>query len=277
MTDNAHISQEDMTLHAMQSLSGDETAAARVHLASCALCRSELAGIYGDLALVGLSVPQVALPEGARQRFLDKLAAEPVRQKETTQAVVPDKQAVIPELTPVSRRRGISIWAPWLAAAAMAIAAISLAVQNYALNDALHNESGMVTSLAAKASRAQQVLEVFTSPNAQHVVLTPGKAPNEPNGRATYLPDRGGLIFQANNLKPIPDDKTYELWVIPANGKAPIPAGLFRPDTLGSASLVLPPLPTGVPAKAFGVTVEKASGATSPTAPILLAGSVPGE
>ena len=158
----------------------------------------------------------------------------------------------------------------------MAGVAIALAFQNYALNDALHYESGMVTGLAAKASRAQQVLEVFTSPDAQRVILTPGKAPDEPNGRATYLPDRGGLIFQANNLQPLPQGKTYELWVIPANGKAPIPAGLFQPDTRGSASLVMPPLPTGVPAKAFGVTMENAGGSSSPTAPILLSGTAPG-
>jgi anti-sigma-K factor RskA len=90
-----------------------------------------------------------------------------------------------------------------------------------------------------------------------------------------YLAENGGLIFQANDLGQLAGDKTYELWVIPANGQAPIPAGLFRPDTAGSASVVLPPLPKGVPAKAFGVTIEKAEGSATPTAPIILAGAVP--
>jgi anti-sigma-K factor RskA len=62
------------------------------------------------------------------------------------------------------------------------------------------------------------------------------------------------------------------LWLIPANGQAPIPAGLFRPDASGSASLVLPPLPKDVDAKAFGVTIEDARGATTPTLPIVLSG-----
>ncbi len=61
--------------------------------------------------------------------------------------------------------------------------------------------------------------------------------------------------------------------MIPANGKAPVPAGLFRPDAAGTATLVLPPLPAGVPAKAFGVTIEKASGSDSPTTPIVLSGA----
>jgi anti-sigma-K factor RskA len=68
---------------------------------------------------------------------------------------------------------------------------------------------------------------------------------------------------------------TYELWVIPANGNAPIPAGLFRPDATGSASVVLPELPSGVQAKAFGVTVERAEGSQKPTLPIILSGSAP--
>ena len=92
------------------------------------------------------------------------------------------------------------------------------------------------------------------------------------NDRGYDAANRGGLIFQASNLDPLPLNKAYELWVIPANGKAPIPAGTFRPDATGSASLVLPPLPTGVPAKAFGVTVERAEGSETPTAPIILSG-----
>ena len=115
----------------------------------------------------------------------------------------------------------------------MAIATISLGVQNRALNDELHDESSLVTNLAAQASRAQQVLEVLTAPSAQRVTLTEGKAPAQPTARATYLPERGGLILLATNLKPLPEGKTYELWVIPADGKAPVPAGLFHPDAVG--------------------------------------------
>ncbi|MGH9594994.1 MAG: anti-sigma factor domain-containing protein, partial [Bryobacteraceae bacterium] len=92
---------------------------------------------------------------------------------------------------------------------------------------------------------------------------------------AIYLPERGGLILQASKMGPLPEDKAYELWVIPANGKAPIPAGVFRPDATGNASVVLPQLPVGVAAKAFGVTIERAEGSASPTLPIILSGAAP--
>jgi anti-sigma-K factor RskA len=282
MTVGGHIAQEDLVLYAMQNLPAQEIAAIRIHLSTCADCRLELAKSAGDLAFLGLSVEQQPLPAGLRDRFLSNLAATPHEQsmKKETVNREDDKRLGSPllatQVVALPRRRGLGFWLPWVAAFAMGLVAIALGVQNVALNDELRDESGMVTNLAAKASRAQQVLEVLTSPSAQRVILTPPKGPVQPTGRATYLADRGGLIFQANNLPPLPAGKTYELWVIPADGKPAIPAGLFQPDALGTASVVLPELPVGVTAKAFGVTVEKATGSATPTPPILLMGAVPG-
>jgi len=267
MTGNGHNTQEELASYAMQSLPVEEFASIRTHLQSCAPCRAELAEVSGDLALLGIAVEQQPLPAGARQRFLDKIAASP--------AVKP--QAKMAEVTPIavkSTRRGPGFWVPWMTAAAMAIVAIALGVQNRNLNEALHDQVGLVTRLAGQASRAQQVLEVLTAPTAQRVTLTEGKVPAQPSARATYLPERGGLILLATNLKPLPEGKTYELWVIPADGKAAVPAGLFRPDSVGTATLVLPPLAAGIAAKAFGVTIEKASGSDAPTAPIILSGAI---
>jgi anti-sigma-K factor RskA len=266
MTGNGHNTQEELASYAMQGLPAEESASIRAHLQTCLPCRIELAQVCGDLALLGIAVEQRPLPEGARERFLKRIASSPA-------AVVQETPA---EATPISvktARRGTGFWVPWTAAAAMAIAAVSLGVQNRALNDELNDESNLVKNLAGQASRAQQVLEVLTAPSAQRVTLTEGKAPAQPSARATYLPERGGLILLATNLRPLPEGKTYELWVIPADGKPPVPAGLFRPDTLGAATLVLPSLPSGIAAKAFGVTVEKAGGADAPTAPIILSGA----
>ena len=129
--------------------------------------------------------------------------------------------------------------------------------------------------MEASNSRAEEITEVLTAPTAQRVVLTAPKAPPSPTGRVVYLPSRGELIFQGNNLARVPEGKTYELWVIPADGSAPIPAGLFRPDRAGNGAVVLPPIPSNVSAKAFGVTLEDAGGSKTPTAPILLAGAAP--
>jgi anti-sigma-K factor RskA len=98
------------------------------------------------------------------------------------------------------------------------------------------------------------------------------KTPPQPQGKAFYLRNRSNLLFVANNMPALPPRKAYELWLIPAQG-APIPAGVFKPDAHGSATVVNPPLPAGTEAKAFAVTVENEAGASTPTMPIMMMGT----
>lgn len=262
MTGSQHISQEHLVLHSLLALTEEESAAVRAHLAQCALCRHELAELSGAAAMVGLSVPQHAVPAGARERFLNKIAADaPV----TKQTVKQDKRG---QVLPVPHRA----WIPWAAATVLAILALSLFVRDRALNRELADASRKIADLTDRSAEARHVLELLTSHSAQRVLLTVGKGSAEPTGRAVYRAESGSLVFQASNLKQLGPDKTYELWVIPINGK-PIPAGLFRPDAAGSASVVLPSLPKGIPAKAFGVTIERAEGSDTPTAPIIISGA----
>jgi anti-sigma-K factor RskA len=70
----------------------------------------------------------------------------------------------------------------------------------------------------------------------------------------------------------LPAQKAYELWLIPTAG-SPIPAGTFKPDARGSATLIEPTLPAGVEAKTFAITVEPEQGSATPTMPILMMGA----
>ena len=267
MTDGRHISQEDLALYAMQALPDGDCAPIRAHLAECAACRDELAQFHGDLALVALSVEEQPVPPGARQRFLNRIAADAA----TSQSA--PKTSVVSIDAPRPRR--IASWIPWAAVAAMILVTVALQWKIVSLNKELLLESDQIAQQTAANARAREVLELLNAPAAQRVVLTAPMPPKPwPTARAIYLPSRGALMLQATNLAPIPEGKTYELWVIPASG-APIPAGLFRPDAWGNASVVLPELPKGVPAKAFGVTIEDAAGSATPTAPIVLSGASP--
>jgi hypothetical protein len=268
MMQGEHIPQEDLVLYALQAMRSHELAAVRVHLDQCADCRRALAEVNGDLALVAMSVDPKPLPEGARERFMERMASEHSRTGASGSAATISIDSKRPA-------RRAAVWIGWLAAAASLLFAFSLEQKVRSLNDQLAQQQQAAAQQAAANARAQQVLDVLTAPTAKRVLLTAAKAKPEPTGRAVYLADNGGLVFQANDLGQLAQDKTYELWVIPANGQAPIPAGTFRPDAAGSASVLMPPLPKGVPAKAFGVTIEKAEGSATPTAPIILVGAVP--
>lgn len=267
MMQGAHISQEDLILFAMQALSEGESAAVHAHLKHCDTCPTELAQINGDLALVAMSVEQHAVPKGARERFMNRIEAAPNEEQELigTPVVAIDT---------IRTSNGTSVWIPWMAVAAMLLVSILMGWHIRTLNEELRRQSDVLATEAAANSHAQEVLQLLTAPAAKRVTLITSKAKPVPTARAVYLAESGGLILQANDLEQLAAGTTYELWVIPANGQAPIPAGLFKPDAAGSASVVLPPLPKGVPAKAFGVTVEKAEGSAAPTAPILLSGAV---
>jgi hypothetical protein len=263
MTDGTHIALEDLAQFAMHCASEQEAAAIEAHFEQCPLCRAEFEKLSTELAMVAMSVDQHPLPAGARERFIDRITAAPKTNSPSSVLAMPQQK----------ERAAFTVWIPWALAAALALLAVTMGVRINSLNRELRNQSRQIAEFAATESRAQQVLDVLTARESQHIVLTTSKAAPVPTARAVYLPSRGGLIFQASNMGPLPDNKTYELWVIPADGSAPIPAGLFRPDASGSASIVLPPLPPGVAAKAFGVTIERAEGSSTPTAPIILAGA----
>ena len=268
MNETLHIAQDDLVLYALHALTPDEAAPIAAHLATCDICRQQVAEARGDMALLAFSVDQQPVPAGAEERLFARIAAAaPVATPAVTN-VVPFETAVLSQ----PRRSIWPVFIPWAAAAALAAACISLGVENKNLSETVNAESSLLSSLSSKASHAQQIVDALNSPHAQRVTLTATKHAAEPTGHAIYLADRGSLLFEADNLKPLDPGKTYELWVIPADGKAPVPAGTFQPNATGYASVVLPQLPPGISAKAFGVTIENAGGATTPTLPIILAG-----
>ena len=81
---------------------------------------------------------------------------------------------------------------------------------------------------------------------------------------------RARLLVQ--NLPAPPSGKTYEVWLLA--GGAPIPAGLFRPDSGGAARIDLPELADLGHAVAFAVTVEPEGGVPAPTGAKVLVGLV---
>ncbi len=164
-------------------------------------------------------------------------------------------------------------WTGWAVAAVLAAAGAFAVRQNFALRRQVAFGTERASQAEASAARAQLVMQTIQSGATQRFVLAKTDAAPVPSGRVAYLPERGTLIFQGSNLEPLAPYKTYELWLIPTGeGKQPVPAGTFKPDVRGYASVVLPQMPKGIVAGNFGVTIEDEGGASAPTLPILLIG-----
>ena len=257
---------EDLALYALDALTGDERAILEKHLATCNSCRLELEQLRGDGALLALSTVGPKPPARARQRLLDAVA------KEARTPTLTAKNAVRMGHPPARESRHWWGWLGWAATAAVIVFAASLWKENIALKEGLASASSQMARNARELEDIRRIAAPIIEPDAQRVTLVAVKTPPQPQGKAFYLRNRSSLVFVANNLPALPPQKAYELWLIPAQG-APIPAGVFKPDAHGSATVVNPPLPAGTEAKAFAMTVENEAGATSPTMPIVMMGT----
>lgn len=177
------------------------------------------------------------------------------------------------EASPASAASRLLGWSGWVLATAASVAAAVALRDDFILREQVSQQRSALTTATASAAKAEAVMQTLQSPAAQRFVLARTDAAPAPGGRVVYLPERGSLVFQASNLETLQPYKTYELWLIPAGeGRQPVPAGTFKPDGRGYASVVLPPLPKGMVAANFGVTIEDEGGSATPTLPILLVG-----
>lgn len=310
MSTQKQFDPEDLPLYAMQLLPPDETASLQLHLVQSPATRQEVAEIQGVLAAVAFTSEMHSPAPGARARFLKAVAAEkhlrqeiqqPAPRLVATPAEAPAKAAELPLNAPVevpslggyyrgeapasnvlsfepeAARRGLASrvlpWVGWALAAGLALTTGNLYQRSEGLKRSFASDEAQLARTTADAATAHNVMDAMTDQAAMRVTLTRQGALLSPTGRTVYSAEKGILLFSATNMEPIQTFKVYELWLIPVGGGKPIPAGTFRPDAKGAASMVLTTMPKGVDAKAFGITIEEDGGAKNPTPPILMTGA----
>jgi anti-sigma-K factor RskA len=244
---------EDLALHALGALEGNERISLEDHLQECASCRRDLEQLRGDAALLALTTSGPRPPARAKSRLMDAIASEP-------------------KLRTVKSRQPWWSALGWAAAAAMVLLAAILWNQNARLKSNARESEALTAQQQAQLAEARRIVDTLMAQDAMHVSVLPVGMTPPPEGKAIYSRERNGLIFVASNLHPLPAQKAYELWLIPMQG-APIPAGMFKPDAHGGAMVVNPPLPAGVEAKAFAITIEPEQGSNTPTMPIVMMGT----
>ncbi len=193
-------------------------------------------------------------------------------------AIAAERPAVVPTRSAgAASARAWLGWLGWMAAAVLLVAGATLVNDARGRNEELQREiAGLQNKTAAQDAELQRVrneFAAFSGPEAKPVTLEVPNGHPQPQGKAIYVESSGKLLFVANNLPALPDDKAYELWVLPSNGN-PLPAGVFRPDAKGSGVVVNPPLSAGVSAKGFAITIEPKEGSAAPTTKPMMVGLV---
>jgi len=257
---------EDLALYALNELTGSERQEFEQHLETCASCRREVQYLRSDLGLMALSTSGPNPPARSKDRLMRAVAAEP--------------RGVTAPAAQNSPRRGFRwAWVPALAGLALLFAVGSLFRDNSRLKEELASLTSLHQSTATQLAQTstqlaqdEERLHLLSAPDAVQVSLNPQAEPRKPHATAIYSPSQKRMMLVASNLAPAPTGKAYELWIIPTQG-APINAGMFKPDEHGNAVMMDHPMPEGVVAKAFAVTLEPEAGSDKPTSPILIVGA----
>lgn len=124
----------------------------------------------------------------------------------------------------------------------------------------VHALRDRMNGLTRERNELRSALEILSRSDTRTVQF--GLA-NAPHGRV-FVNRNGGLVFIGSQLPPLANDRTYELWLVPASG-APRPAGLFRPNARGDSVNVSPVAVNPADLAAVAVSVEPRQGSSAPT------------
>jgi anti-sigma-K factor RskA len=239
--------------YALDAVDEDEREQIEAYLDRTPAARSLVAEYRETAALLAHSDTEA--PPGLWERIEQTLEEEP------PQLATPLPGGVVAfESRRTRLRRRIAV-AIGVAAAVVVVSSLTVkVVQQDDRIDELGREaeSGSVLAAAETASR---------DPHAARVTLSSTDGALE--ARAVYLPDGDGFLVESN-LRPLPPDRTYQLWALlgdPGAERA-ISAGVLGPDPGVTAFKVQGPV------AGLAITDEQSPGSVSPSNPVLIQGVV---
>lgn len=205
------------------------------------------------------AVPAAEPPPQLRAKILDQVAPR-------------QKIVALPE-----RKAGSLSWLSWALAAGFAVLCTVLQVQDAKLRTTIAGQAQqfeqldkLAQSLQSATNSLQKALVALQETNRLEnlrIAMLNSMLADSPKAVAVGLWDekeqRG--VFVAQNLKPLPADKDYQLWVIDPKYSAPVSAGVFQVDGQGGGRLQFKadrPIET---AGKFAVTQEPKGGLPTPT------------
>jgi anti-sigma-K factor RskA len=254
-----HEYLEYLAGYALDALTPSEKARLEEHLRTgCDLCEPELVILSETVSRVLHGSRLAQMPVGLKDKVRVRLEREGLLET--------------PQLPQVRKSQLPS----WLAVAALLAAAISAFLYWNATNR-VKQQAVTLAQKEAEISEMEQTLRKkdaeiswLRDPGVQLALLTGLTEASQARGKMIWHPVKHKGIFYVESLPPLVPNKSYQLWVIGAQG--PVSAGVFAPDTRGAAVVTISQIEGRLDgAPQFAVTVEPYGGVKKPTTtPILL-------
>lgn len=220
--------------YVLDALDDEERSAFESHLPGCAECRRQIAELAPGVEALARSTAEPP-PSGMKAEVMAAIDAERDGRSEERPGS---------EVTPIRPRATMVVVSLVAVAAALAIV--------FGVGLGSSDPSGQsIDSILAAGDRS--VVEIDSDVAAFAEVV--------------YVPDEQSGVFLADGLDPLPEGRTYQLWLIGTEG--PVSAGTFQPDEDGAARVLLDgEVRSGL---TLGLTIEPSGGSPAPTGDILLA------
>jgi anti-sigma-K factor RskA len=212
-------------------------------------------------ALAG-SVPLVVPPPALKQKILAQIAAQ---------------EKIVPLPSPEDRSAGWNIWVPWALAACLAILCGFSISQQAALRQKVEKQAEQLMdlnqvadSLRNETQNLKQAVATLQETNrlaGLRIAMLNSMLADSPKAVAVSLWDekqqRG--VFVVQNLKPLPADWDYQLWVMDPKYATPVSAGVFQVDAQGNVRVQFKADKLIASPNKFAVTLEPKGGLPVPT------------
>lgn len=246
----AHHEVDDLiAAYSLGAVDEPEAAAVRRHLPDCPECQDTLLRMTEVVAVLPLSLEEVAPPEGLRERLLASAAVDAAVMSASLGSDGPIAGRPATGPAPGAGRllflRRVPNWAPVAAAAVLLVALL-----------------GWNLGLQTRKT---------IPPPTTTIQATLLDSRHSDVGTVTYVKDQRVALVSLHSLSAPSPDKNYELWVIPAGGK-PVAAGVFLPDPDGSKVIVVNR--TIHHGDTIAVTEEPPGGLPQPTGSVEISGQI---
>jgi anti-sigma-K factor RskA len=250
--------EEQAALHVLGALSDTEALEFKRAMQADPELRDFVARLSVATGALAGAVPSVEPPPQLRAKVL---------------AQVGEKQKIIslPE-----RKSGWFSWLPWSLATCLAIVSVLLFAQDSQLHKTIGNQAQQINnlnqlaqSLQSATNGLQQTVLALQETNRLSnlkIAMLNSLVSDAPKAIAVSLWDneKQDGVFVAENLKTLPADKDYQLWVLD-NGTTPVDAGVFHVDENGGVRVDFKTKLQIKIAGKFAVTEEVKGGVASPT------------
>ena len=236
MTYSEHLPfLENIPAYALGALDAKEAVALEAHLQTCASCREELTAYRLTSDKLLLSLPPQEPSAALRKRIQGRL--------------------------PSAQRAARPRWNWSLSRLAVAIAIVLLLVLNMVSLSQVRALQDQQAQLLDQIQNGQMALVMLSYPHTQSFPIQA----DEVTGSFLIDTEYNNAVLILRGLPAIPDDQTYQVWLISPNGER-TSAGLVRPQT--DIPFLSQPVSATQDLANFagvGMTIEPAGGSDQPT------------